>query len=47
MAELALLTTLDFMVFRNRYPVAQHPKLMEFQRILSECPSIRQTYPTA
>ncbi|WP_225412830.1 glutathione S-transferase family protein [Stigmatella hybrida] len=47
MAELALLTTLDFMVFRNRYPVAQHPKLVEFQRILSERPSIRQTYPTA
>ncbi|ADO70768.1 glutathione S-transferase family protein [Stigmatella aurantiaca] len=47
MAELALLTTLDFMVFRNRYPVAQHPKLVEFQKILSERPSIRQTYPVA
>lgn len=45
MAELALLTTLDWMEFRQRYPISQHPKLVEFQRAHAERPSVRQTYP--
>jgi glutathione S-transferase len=45
LAELALLTTLDWMVFRNRYPVAQHPRLMEFLRAHAGRPSVKQTYP--
>lgn len=46
MAELVLLTTLDWMVFRKRYPVADHPRLVEFQKAHADWPGVRETYPT-
>jgi glutathione S-transferase len=45
LAELLLLTTLDWLVFRNRYPVANQPRLVAFQRTHAERPSVKQTYP--
>jgi glutathione S-transferase len=47
LADLALITTLDWLDFRKRYPISQHPKLVEFQRAHAERPSLRQTYPAA
>ena len=45
LAELALQTTLDWMVFRKRYPVADHPRLLKFQQAHADRPGFRQTYP--
>lgn len=46
MAELALITALDWMVFRKRYPVADHAGFTEFLRAHADRPSLRQTWPT-
>jgi glutathione S-transferase len=45
MAEIALLTALDWMVFRNRYPVETHAALVAFRSAHGDRPSIRDTFP--
>ena len=45
LAELALVTTLDWMVFRGRYPVAERPRLSAFLQAHADRPSLRATYP--
>ncbi len=44
-AEVVLLTTLDWMVFRNRYPVESHPGLAAFRAAHAERPSVSSTVP--
>ncbi|HZH04772.1 MAG TPA: glutathione S-transferase family protein [Myxococcaceae bacterium] len=45
MAELALATTLDWLLFRKRYSVEQHPGLAAFMRVHAKRPSLKDTYP--
>jgi glutathione S-transferase len=44
-AEIALLTALDWMVFRKRYPVETHPGLAAFREAHAERPSLKSTFP--
>jgi glutathione S-transferase len=46
-AELALFTALDWMVFRDAYPVAAHPRLAGFRAAHAERPSMVATRPAA
>jgi glutathione S-transferase len=45
--ELALVTALDWMIFRKRYPVDDHPGLAAFLAVHAARPSLRETYPRA
>jgi glutathione S-transferase len=45
MAEIALVTALDWIVFRKRYPVEDHPGLVAFRAAHADRPSIRDTFP--
>ena len=45
MAEIALLTALDWMVFRKRYPVDDHAALVAFRAAHADRPSLRDTFP--
>jgi glutathione S-transferase len=45
--ELALVSALDWMVFRDRYPVRDHPGLTAFLAAHAGRPSVRDTYPHA
>jgi glutathione S-transferase len=46
LAEIALVTALDWMIFRKRYDVDSHDGLVKFLAAHSDRPSLRDTYPT-
>ncbi len=45
LAELALVTMLDWMAFRDAYPIADHPRLVSVQTMNADRPSLRATLP--
>ncbi|HTE55952.1 MAG TPA: glutathione S-transferase family protein [Kofleriaceae bacterium] len=45
LSEIALVTALDWFVFRERYPVDSHPNLAAFRAAHAGHPSLRSTYP--
>jgi glutathione S-transferase len=47
LAEIALVTALQWMMFRERYPVESHAALKKFVDGHADRPSIRDTYPAA
>lgn len=46
LAEITLMTVLDWLVFRKRYPVESHAALAQFRAAHSDRASIRDTFPT-
>jgi glutathione S-transferase len=46
LAEIALVTALDWMIFRERFPVESHPALEAFRAHHADRPSIKSTVPT-
>ena len=45
LAELALVTTLDWMTYRQAYPIADHPRLVAVQAVHADRPSLVATLP--
>jgi glutathione S-transferase len=45
LAELWLITALDWMTYRDAYPVGDHPRLLEVRAAHRERPSLRETLP--
>lgn len=45
LAELALVTTLDWMVYRGAYPIDDHPRLISVQTLHADRPSLQATLP--
>lgn len=46
LAEIALISTLDWLTFRDRFEVDSVPELAAFQAAHASRPSVRDTYPT-
>ncbi len=45
LAEIFLITTLEWMVFRKRYEIEKHPALEQFRAAHADRESVRSTYP--
>jgi glutathione S-transferase len=45
LSEIALVTLLDWLVFRNRYPVDSHPGLVAFRAAHADRPTFSTTFP--
>lgn len=45
LAELWLITALDWMAYRDAYPVGDHPRLLEIRTAHAGRPSLRETLP--